>query len=954
MTYPHRSDERQVETPDAPSVQLAALRIRLLGGFRATIGARTIAQTEWRRSKAQTLVKLLALAPQHRLHREQLLETLWPDSGPAAALNALHQALHAARRALDAAPAEAAAYLHLEGEWLTLCPEHALRTDVQAFREAVAGARQARDPERYRRALELYTGELLPEDRYADWSRDRREELRELRLALLCELARLHEERGELRAAVDVLQQVVGLEPTHEEAQRDLMRLFALTGQRSRALQQYEQLRTALANDLDAEPDPSSQELYEAIKHGHFPPPAPKAPVPDRVAPLRRHNLPALSSALVGREQERAQLKQMLIEHRLVTLGGAGGSGKTSLALALASEVVDTYADGVWLVELASLADPLLVPYALAQSLGLREAGSGDLHSMLLDYLRHRETLLVLDNCEHLVGACAELAAMLLAECPRVSIVATSREALRVAGEAVYSVPTLAVPERGRPLSPAALEAYPAVRLFVDRARSHRGDFALTPSNREAVAEICRRLDGIPLAIELAAARVRVMTAEQIVARLHDATRLLTGGNRTASPRQRTLAGALAWSYDLLTPAEQALFRWLSVFAGGWTLEAAEALGTDRDVHAEDVLDLIERLVEQSLALAEAGTDGAMRYRMLEPVRQYAEQRLVAAGEAELIRDRHAALFLALAERAETEFGGPRHAWWLARLEVEHNNIRAAVAWAVEHGAGEIAARIGWSLYIFWWTRGHFGEIRRRMEQVLASEAKLPDLSRTKACFVAGGMAAAQGDLERGITLCDESIRLLRAAGDRRALALVLLVASYPHARRGDLATAIMLLEESVELFRALGATWYLASTLTRLARIVMLQGEPNRANRLADEGITLGRAAGDNSIVAMGLYTQAVPALQSGDYDGAAALLIEGLRAAAAFGSIIVDCIQGLGLVALARHDLPRAVRLWAAVAALREAAGAPAQSVEHALYAPHLASARAQIGDAPKWERG
>src|SRR5919202_3993421 len=841
MNQRRQSDEHEFEARDAPCAQLDVLRIRLLGGFRVTIGSRTLEPEAWRRTKACTLVKLLALAPDHRLHREQLLATLCPDSTPSSALNPLHQVLPAARRAFDAVPSEAASYLQFQGEWLTLCPEHSLWTDVQAFREAAADARRSHDPEPYRRALELYTGDLLPDDRYEDWSRTQREDLHALHLALLHELARLREERGEVGAAIELLQQVATTERTHEEAQRDLMRLFALTGQRSRALQQYERLRVALVQDLDAAPDPASEDLYQAIKSGRFPPTGAHTDVGDRTAPVRRHNLRTPSSSLVGRERERAELKRLLVDYRLVTLTGAGGSGKTRLGLALASDVVDAYADGAWLVELASLADPLLVPQAVAQSLGLREAPGREVRAMLADYLRHRVALLVLDNCEHLVDTCADLTEMLLAECPHITIVATSREALSVAGEAVYIVPPLAVPDRGMRLTPDALAGYPAVQLFVDRARRYRTDFTLTAANGIAVAEICRRLDGIPLALELAAARVRIMTVEQLVARIHDTMHLLTGGSRTASPRQRTLEGALAWSYDLLSPREQRLFRWLSVFTGGWTLEAAEALGATEDVRAEDVLDLLDRLVEQSLVLAEAGADGAMRYRMLEPVRQYAEARLIAAGEAETVRGRHMALFLALAERAEAEFGGSRHAWWLRRLEVEHDNVRAAIARALECGEPEIAVRLGWSLYLFWWTRGYFDEIRRRMEQVLSSGADLPELLRAKALFLAGIMATVQGALERGIVLCTESIRLLRLAGDPRALALVLLTTSYAYVRQGDLEQAIVMLEESLELYRSVGAAWYVATTLTRLGRITMLHGAYARVNRLLDEGLVLG-----------------------------------------------------------------------------------------------------------------
>jgi predicted ATPase/DNA-binding SARP family transcriptional activator len=597
-----------VTPPKAPLARPEAVRVCLLDGFRVAVGPKTIEEGRWRLQKAASLVKLLALAPGHRLHREQIIELLWPNLQPKAAANNLHQALHVARRTLEP-EAVAPSYLHLRAELLELCPNSVLWVDVEAFEEAAAMARRSHEPGAYQAAVELYAGDLLPDDRYEDWAEERRESLRVLYLVVLVEMARLHEERGDVGAAIKALQEVVATEPTHEGAQASLMRLYTLSGQRYQALRQYKRLVQTLGRELDTE----SRRLYEEILAGRTPTAIDPLPGGGEPAELPsaadRHNLPDALSSFVGREREVVEVERLLDAVRLLTLTGVGGSGKTRLALEVARHLVGAYPDGVWLVELAPLSEGALVPQAVAAALGIREQPNRALISTLVNVLREQKVLLVLDNCEHLIGATAHLAEALLRSCPRLRIVATSREMLGATGEVSWLTPPLSGPDLQQQPLVKDLEGYESARLFVVRAQYRDPSFVLTPRNVQAVAQICRRLNGIPLAIELAAARIGELSVEQIATRLGDSWRLLTTGSRIATPRHRTLRGTLDWSYKLLSEPERRLFRRLSVFAGGWTLEAAEAVCSGNGIDEEDVSALQSRLVDKSLVASGASPE---------------------------------------------------------------------------------------------------------------------------------------------------------------------------------------------------------------------------------------------------------------------------------------------------------------------------------------------------------
>src|SRR5215217_7351837 len=887
MTSPQRAIAIQQRAPKLRGTPGGeSVRVWLLGGFRVTVGPRSIGEEEWRLKKAASLLKLLALAPGHRLHREQAMELLWPDLDPEAALNNLHYALHVARRTLEpSAPASNAAsrYLHLRDERLTLYPEGPLWVDVEAFEEAAATARHALlEPAAYRAAMDVYGGELLPEDRYEPWLEGQRAELGGVYLSLLVELAGVYEERKEFDQAIEALQRAVAEEQTHEGAHVGLMRLYALSGRRREALRQYEWLREALFREFETEPEAAARRLQEEIWAGTFPPsesPLPAASTLGEPPPSdgpRRHNLPLARTSFVGRERETLEVKRLLAMTKLLTLTGAAGCGKTRLALNVARDLAGAYPEGVWLVELAPLSEPELVPQAVAQALKVREQPNRPLVETLEDALGARKILLVVDNCEHLLDAVVDLVDSLLGSCPGLRVLATSRETLNAAGEVGWVVPSLTMPDSRHPSTPQQLEGYESVRLFEERARQHDPSFVVTVQNAQAVAHICRWLDGIPLAIELAAARVRVLSAEQIAERLEDSLTLLSAGGRSAVRRHRTLRGTLEWSHELLSEPEQKLFGRLSVFAGGWTIEAAEAVGVGEGIDEGDVLDLLSRLVDKSLVVAEAGAkqeEGALRYRMLEPVRQYASERLEESGEADAVRSRHAAWFLALAERAGPELRGPRQVVWLKRLDTEQDNVRAAMVWLLGKRESEEAARLGWALWLFWCIRGPFTEGRRWMEEALAKGSAMPASFRAKALYVAGTMADGQADHRSAEPLLEESLGLFRELGDKLGSALALSGSGLVAVGQGWHERGVVLFQEAVDLFLEIGERWSASVNLSFSAVGWFGQGDPSRAKRVAEQGLELAREVGAAEAICVACHTGVMVAQAERDHERARGL---------------------------------------------------------------------------------
>ena len=484
--------------------------------------------------------------------------------------------------------------------------------------------------------------------------------------------------------------------------------------------------------------------------------------------PSLPNNLPQQPTSFIGREREVAEVKTLLNNTRLLTLTGAGGCGKTRLSLQVAADLLGSQGDGVWLVELAPLSDPTLVPKAVAQALGVREAVGKTFTQNLMEYLRPKDLLLVLDNCEHLVAACASLVADLLRSCPHVHVLATSREPLNVPGEQTYRVPSLSLPDPKTVQTVEALSQYEAVRLFIERAQAVQPSFTVTSGNAPAVAQVCFHLDGIPLAIELAAARIRSLSVEEVNRRLDSRFRLLTGGSRVALPRQQTLRALIDWSYDLLPELEKALLCRLSVFAGGWTLAAAEDVGAS-GVEDVDVLDPLTALVDKSLVSYEE-TNGVGRYHLLETVRQYSEERLAERGETERVRDLHLSWCVALAEAAEPHLQGSEQGAWLAQLETDHDNLRAGLAWGLASlGGTEQEIRLAGALGWFWYVRCHWSEGRVHLAAALAHEGlKGGKRERAEALNHQGRLIRNQGDFMAAHQIFGQALTIAREIGDRK------------------------------------------------------------------------------------------------------------------------------------------------------------------------------------------
>ncbi|MEV6839588.1 BTAD domain-containing putative transcriptional regulator [Streptomyces sp. NPDC051133] len=803
------------------------VRIRLLGGFAVAVEDRPVAAGAWRLRKARVLLKLLCLAPGHRLHRDRLYDVLWPDLDRSAASNNLHQVLHSVRRALASAGASGDVVV-LRDDLVLLGPDGGVHVDLDAFHEAAGRAADGGGIADYRAALALAGPGLLPEDRYESWASEAAEALQTRRTALLLGLAAALEDAHHTADAVETLRALIAEDPLHEPAHRSLMRILADAGRRRDALAVYERLRDTLHRDTGADPDPQTRRLYRALL-------ADSVEAPERPREAVRLRLPVPATALIGRDREIAEVEKLLGRSRLLTLTGAGGCGKTRLALAVAGRRAGDFRDGACFVDLAGLAEPGLLPEAVAAALGLQLPPSGGSRAALIAQLGGRELLLVLDNCEHLIDACAVLASEVVGRCPGVRVLATSREPLRSYGERTFRVPSLGLPDPRRLPSVADLGRFASVRLFVERAADADTGFRLSEENAAAVAQICFRLDGMPLALELAAARVHVLAPRQIAERLDDALTLLGRGSRHGVTRQQTLLATLEWSHRLLDDEERRLFRRLAVFVGGLSLTAAEEVCADGG-DGSPVLDLLDRLADKSLVLVETRRE-EVRYRLLETIRQYAGDRLRAAGERAATEAGHRRFYLALAEARDREPPTGVSGATSLELEADYGNLRAALRSLLSHEPDD-ALRLAVALRSFWPERGHLAEGRRWLDDTLAA-APEPSPQRAKALMGQAVLAIRLGDCSPLEDIAEQIVGIQRRRPDPRA-------AAHAHAQQ---------------------------------AVLLWMRGSWDRARAALDLARALARDASEPSVLAAAAHLASVWAVCRGEGPAARAACEESLR---------------------------------------------------------------------------
>lgn len=857
------------------------IRANLLGEVRISVGQRIITEEAWTLRSARSLFLVLLITRGHALPRDRVLDILWPAASPELARNTLYKALHTLRRVLEPALSKgrASSYLASRGGLIGILPGVDVWVDTEAFERALDEAALAAPMERrdrLRDAVALYGGELLPTDPYEDWPVARREALHRAWEGAVLDLAAVDLAAGEPKAAVAPLELLLAADPTYEAAHRALMRAYAATGQRDRALRQYNRCRSALEEELGSEPDEETNSLYSDIQA------ALSEPVPNQQPISTRYdNLPIPPSPIVGRDRETESIQGLLWRQdvRLVTLTGPGGIGKTRLAIDVAACLAEDFAHGVVFVPLATVREPGLVLPAIAGTLGVGEEPVQPLAATLQEYLRERELLLVLDNVEQVLDAAVDVGE-LLAGCPRLTVLVTSRERLQIRGEHVLEVPPLAVPQLDRLPATSTLARYGAVALFRQHLRLLYPEFDVSAENSAVVAAICSGLEGLPLAIELAAARARFLTLHDVLVGLASRLDFLQDGPRDLPDRQRTLRDTIAWSYDLLTPEEQAVFRRLAIFSGGCTRTAADAVCRSTGEELSIFLGRLHSLAEKHLIRWEE-TGDEPRFTMLETIREFAVERLRDTGEEPDTCRRHTEHYLTLARQAEPGLVGPDQISWIARLENELGNLRSALGWALDHPdqIGELAAATA-ALWRFWWFQGLINEGISWLDRA----ASLPELEpAARACILLSmaELIETKSDYARAAPLFHEALDLCRRVDDRAGAAQALSGLGQIAQDQGEYDRAAALHREALVVYREAGCLRDSAGALNNLATVAYYRSDIDTATALWEEALTIVRELGDYRAVGLLLGNLGSAALTRGDLDQAFALHQENLDVA-------------------------------------------------------------------------
>lgn len=925
------------------------LTIQIFGPFRTQVHGESLPRVRTR--SVEWLLALLTLRHGRAVSRSWLAGMLWPDSEEEQALANLRHDLVSLRKALGRererlqSPSRDTLMLDLTGA----------EVDILRFDAAIRAGEEAS----LHSAVALYTGPLL-EGCQEEWAFPERESREQMCLMALETLAESAEQRGDYTEALALLRRAEGMDDLRDFTQRRLMRVLAASGDTPAALLTYRDYRLRLRREMNVEPDEETTRLFQQIrsagrdksgsdgerdKRGE----AAVREVPLHDAPSRTgeprnalfslpDTFPHPLTTLIGREQSVREALALIAVSRLVTLAGTGGIGKTRLAIQTAAEAAETFPAGAVFVALAPLTDPALLPAFVAAALGIREEGASEPESLLKSlqgWLSMHPILLVLDNCEHLIEAVAELTRTLLERCPRLHILATSRQRLGLTGEITWRVPSLPFPDPERlPADEERLLAEvmesPSARLFCERAAMVKPGFRLTgQADAVATAHICQKLDGIPLAIELAATRVGFLTLAQIADRLEDRFRLLTGGSRGALTRHQTLRALIDWSYDLLDVSERALLRRLSVFVGGWTLEAAEALFTqEASQSAADVMERLASLTDKSLVLAEE-QNGEYRYRMMETVREYALEKLRQSGEEAAARNRHLTFYLHLAEKFALAWNRPDPEAALSGVESDAGNFRAALTWAHPQASPSNASlRLTAALWPFWEMRGHFSEGRAHFRTALQDSTRAVSPERAQALLGAATLASLQFDGEESFRFAQESLELFRLLADSRGTAAALLCLGNVYLERRDLAAAKRALTEGLEHCRQCGWRAGIATARGYLGRVAYGEGDPAQAQVILEQGLAQAEALGDARLTAQLLHNLAYVVLETGNADHACVLQEKSLAIRRRLGHKpgTAHALNALGRVAQRQGDYTQSLAYHQEAEALYRELGNPA----------------------------
>ncbi len=921
------------------------LEVRLLGTFDIRLKKKPVAISS---RPAQSLFAYLILSAGTSHRREKLAGLLWPDSLEETARDNLRHALWRVRKALQAASA-----IHLlRADDLTI--QFEASSDYWLDTAALENLSESAPADESMAVLADYQGELLP-GFYDEWVVLEREHLQATFEHHMARLLSLLERENRWLDILDWGERWIKLGQRPEPAYRALMSAHAAKGDMSKVAATYERCVKSL-KEFGIEPSKQTHDLHERLKAGKETfETVTSFPLKEKRKESVRASLPTPLTSFIGREKEVREVVRLLGKNRLVTLMGPGGVGKTRLAIQSCNQLLSQFKAGIRWVDLAPLIADALIPQAVAQVLGIREHADQPLIESVKSFLREKKMLLILDNCEHLITACAQLADSMLSDCKNLKILATSREALDIMGERVYEVPTLSLPkERG--LTPInMLMTYEGIQLFVERASTIKSDFELTEQNAATVLQICQRLDGIPLALELAAARTKLLTVEHIAERLNDRFNLLTHGSRTALPRQQTLRAAIDWSYDLLPEEACILFRRLSIFAGGFTLEAAEEICSAAPLASHTVLDLMARLLDRSLVKMEQQGEHE-RYRMLETMREYALDKLRASGEFGQIRDRHLAFFLQFVEHKESKLQRGIQIE-LSKMEAEHDNIRTALDWSLgrqeQLGTG---MRLAGATYWFWDIHGMWSEARRWLETLLAHAIDPPRQIRAKLQILLGAIIFNQSGPEKAHALMEQSLANWRELQDKWWISFALYQLGWVDLYQRDLEAASSHFEECIGLARELSDDFLLGRALHSMGGLLRRTNSTS-AIPILEEGLSVARRSEDKRLMIQQLYhlglTESVRGniaatakyyeeglalakevgdrggiaelfsrlgvdvvLLQGNLDKAEALILDGLELAVELGmdvEIAFD-LAWLGYVATARQQLHRSAQLFGA----------------------------------------